>query len=144
MAQGSLGAARRFSLRCDPHKDQGSSIGGPRAESCPRAALDWSPECARKSSRGEVRRQTQFSAGCLASVLLGLIPMEGHTTGEILFTKIFPFFEVNNLDLAHVNMLVTDGAPLIAGLAARMAAVAPQMILLHCLIHQSLLCAKLR
>ena len=41
-----------------------------------------------------------------------------------------------------------DGAPSMAGreqgLAARMAAVAQQMRSLHCLIHQSLLCAKLR
>ena len=73
--------------------------------------------------------------------------MEGHTTGEILFTKIASFFEENKLDLARVNMLVTDGAPSMAGreqgLAARMAAAAPQLRSVHCLIHQSLLCAKL-
>lgn len=36
--------------------------------------------------------------------LLVLFPMEGHTTGEILFAKIAAFFEENNLDLASVNM----------------------------------------
>lgn len=44
-------------------------------------------------------------------------------------------------------MLVTDGAPSMLGssqgLAARMTGAAPQMRSLHCLIHQSLLCAKL-
>ena len=89
-----------------------------------------------------------FDGECFRENLLVLIPMEGQTTGEILFTKIASFFKVNNLDLARVNMLVTDGAPSMAGreqgLAARMAAVAQQMRSLHCLIHQSLLCAKLR
>lgn len=88
-----------------------------------------------------------FDGECFREDLLGLIPLEGHTTGEILFTKIASFFEENNLDLARVNMLVTDGAPSMVGrdqgLAARMAAVAPHMRSLHCLIHQSLLCAKL-
>ena len=67
-----------------------------------------------------------FDGECFREDLLGLIPMEGHTTGEILFTKIASFFEENNLDLARVNMLVTDGAPSMVGrdqgLAGRMAA----------------------
>ncbi|KAJ8333792.1 hypothetical protein SKAU_G00411110 [Synaphobranchus kaupii] len=88
-----------------------------------------------------------FDGECFREELLGLIPLEGHTTGEILFTKIASFFEDNKLDLARVNMLVTDGAPSMAGrqqgLAARIKAVAPQLRSVHCLIHQSLLCAKL-
>uniref|UniRef100_A0A8C5ET12 HAT C-terminal dimerisation domain-containing protein n=1 Tax=Gouania willdenowi TaxID=441366 RepID=A0A8C5ET12_GOUWI len=88
-----------------------------------------------------------YDGACFHEDLLGLIPLEGQTTGEILFAKISAFFEENNLDLARINMLVTDGAPSMVGrdqgLAARMAAVAPQMRSLHCLIHQSLLCAKL-
>lgn len=88
-----------------------------------------------------------FDGECFREDLLGLIPMEGRTTGEILFNKITTFFTENNLDLARINMLLTDGAPSMAGreqgLAARMTAVAPQLRSLHCLIHQSLLCAKL-
>uniref|UniRef100_A0A673BUB5 DUF4371 domain-containing protein n=1 Tax=Sphaeramia orbicularis TaxID=375764 RepID=A0A673BUB5_9TELE len=88
-----------------------------------------------------------FNGECFRKDLLGLIPLEGHTTGEILFNKIVSFFEEYNLDLACVSMLVMDGAPSMMGrdqgLAARMAAAAPQMRSLHCLIHQSLLCAKL-
>lgn len=51
-----------------------------------------------------------FDGECFREDLLGLIPMEGHTIGEILFTKIASYFEENYLDLARVNMLVTDGA----------------------------------
>uniref|UniRef100_A0AAY5KSX4 DUF4371 domain-containing protein n=1 Tax=Esox lucius TaxID=8010 RepID=A0AAY5KSX4_ESOLU len=48
---------------------------------------------------------------------LGLIHLVGQATGEVLFNTI--------------------------GLSARLAAVAPHLRSLHCLIHQSLLCAKL-
>lgn len=79
--------------------------------------------------------------------ILGLLPLGGHTTGEVIFNAIVSFFEENKLDLGRINMLVTDGAPAMAGriqgLSARLAAVAPQLRSLHCLIHQSVLCAKL-
>ena len=49
--------------------------------------------------------------------------------------------------MRRVCMLVTDGAPSMTGkvngLAARWSAVAPQMIPLHCIVHQTVLCAKL-
>lgn len=84
---------------------------------------------------------------CFKEELLGLIPLEGRTTGEILFEKIVAFFKDNGLDLQKVNLLVTDGAPSmtgkIKGLCARMSAVAPKMQCLHCLIHQSVLCSQL-
>ena len=47
-----------------------------------------------------------FDGKCFREDLLGLIPMQGHTNGEILFTKIASFFEENNLDLVLVNMLL--------------------------------------
>lgn len=72
-----------------------------------------------------------------------VIPREGCTTGEILFTKIASFFQENNLVLAYMTGGVPSMVGSFQGLAARMAAVAPQLRSLHCLIHQSLLCAKL-
>lgn len=78
---------------------------------------------------------------------MGLLPLDGHTTGEILFEKISSFFEDNDLDMKRVCMLVTDGAPSMAGkfsgLAARWSTVVPQMTVLHCIVHQTVLCAKL-
>uniref|UniRef100_A0A3Q0T044 SPIN-DOC-like zinc-finger domain-containing protein n=1 Tax=Amphilophus citrinellus TaxID=61819 RepID=A0A3Q0T044_AMPCI len=60
---------------------------------------------------------------------------------------IVDFFRDNRLDLKRVNLLVTDGAPSMAGkikgLSAWLSAVAPKMKSLHCLIHQSVLCAQL-
>ena len=88
-----------------------------------------------------------FDGECFREDLLGLIPLDGHTTGEILFEKVISFFRENQLELSRINMLVTDGAPAMSGrtrgLSARLADVAPQLRSLHCLIHQSLLCAKL-
>ena len=79
--------------------------------------------------------------------LLGLIPLEGHTTGEVIFQKIVSFFNEHELDLQKVCLLVTDGAPAmvgrVQGLVARLSAIAPHMQYLHCIIHQSVLCAKL-
>lgn len=84
---------------------------------------------------------------CFREELLGLIPVEGRTTDEILFDKIVAFFKDNELDLEKINLLVTDGAPSmtgkIKGLCARLSALAPKMQSLHCLIHQSVLCSQL-
>ncbi len=79
--------------------------------------------------------------------LLGLIPLEGHATGEVMFQKIVAFFKVRELDLQKVCLLVTNGTPAmigrLQGLVARLSTVAPHMQFLHCIIHQSVLCAKL-
>ncbi len=67
--------------------------------------------------------------------------------GDIAFGKISAFFKDNGLDMMCVCMLVTDGAPSMTGkvnvLAAHWSAVAPQLISLHCIVHQAVLCAKL-
>uniref|UniRef100_A0A3Q1CR85 HAT C-terminal dimerisation domain-containing protein n=1 Tax=Amphiprion ocellaris TaxID=80972 RepID=A0A3Q1CR85_AMPOC len=84
---------------------------------------------------------------CFREELLCLLPLKGHTTGEIFFDKISAFFQANGLDVARVCMLVTDAASSMAGrvngLAARWAAVAPRVTTLHCIVHQTVLCAKL-
>ncbi|KAJ4934895.1 hypothetical protein JOQ06_007676, partial [Pogonophryne albipinna] len=88
-----------------------------------------------------------FDGECFREDLLGLIPLDGHTTGEVMFHKVVSFFKEHKLGLDRINMLVTDGAPAMSGgtqrLSARLADVAPQLRSLHCLIHQSFLCAKL-
>lgn len=79
--------------------------------------------------------------------LLCLLPLKGHTTGEVVFGNISAFFEQNDLDMKRVCMLVTDGAPSMAGkisgLVARWSAIAPKLTSLHCIVHQTVLCAKL-
>ena len=88
-----------------------------------------------------------FDGKCFREELLGLLPLKGHTTSEVLFEKISTFFEDKGLDMRRVCMLVTDGAASMTGkvngLAARWSAVAPRMIPLHCIVHQTVLCAKL-
>uniref|UniRef100_A0A673J126 HAT C-terminal dimerisation domain-containing protein n=1 Tax=Sinocyclocheilus rhinocerous TaxID=307959 RepID=A0A673J126_9TELE len=64
-----------------------------------------------------------------------LIPLEGHTTGDIIFMKLEELFRLHSLSFEKVNLIVTDGAPAME--------IAPQIHGLHCLIHQSVLCARL-
>ncbi|XP_058626113.1 SCAN domain-containing protein 3-like [Onychostoma macrolepis] len=101
------------------------------------------------SDTSNIRRVEILAAAviCFREELLCLLPLEGHTTGDIVFGKISAFFKDNGLDMTRVCMLVTDGAPSMTGkvngLAARWSAVAPQLISLHCIVHQAVLCAKL-
>uniref|UniRef100_A0A8C6Q1A1 HAT C-terminal dimerisation domain-containing protein n=1 Tax=Nothobranchius furzeri TaxID=105023 RepID=A0A8C6Q1A1_NOTFU len=79
--------------------------------------------------------------------LLCLPPLKGRTTGEVFFDKISTFFQNNDLDMTRVCLLVTDGAPSIAGringLAMCWSAVAPGMKSLHLNVHQVVLSPKL-
>ncbi|KAJ4921943.1 hypothetical protein JOQ06_021714 [Pogonophryne albipinna] len=47
--------------------------------------------------------------------LLALIPLEGNTTGEIIFEKVEELFKKHGLLLQKVNLIVTDGAPAMVG-----------------------------
>lgn len=77
--------------------------------------------------------------------LLFLIPLKGQTTGDILFAK--EQFKRHLLPLEKIYFIVTDGAPSMVGkrrgLVSRLKEVAPNIQALHCLIHQTVLCAKL-
>ena len=72
-------------------------------------------ESADNSDVAQLCLYVRFFGECFHEDLLGLIPMEGHTTSEIIFTKIASFLKENNMDLACINILVTDGAPLDGG-----------------------------
>ena len=64
--------------------------------------------------------------------LLGLILMEGPTTGEPMFLKIITLFNQCEVDLQKVSLLVTDGAPAMIGrfqgLTVKLASVAPHAV----------------
>ncbi|KAL0146797.1 hypothetical protein M9458_057736 [Cirrhinus mrigala] len=79
--------------------------------------------------------------------LLFLFPLEGHTTEEAIYAKLEELFKLHSVSFERVNLIVTDGAPAMVGkhrgLVSRLKEHAPQMHALHCLIHQSVLCARL-
>ncbi|RXN13362.1 SCAN domain-containing 3-like isoform X2 [Labeo rohita] len=79
--------------------------------------------------------------------LLALLPLEDNTTADIIFGKLEDFFKSHGLPLDKINLTVTDGAPAMIGknkgLVSRIRTVAPKTNALHCIIHQSVLCAKL-
>ena len=45
--------------------------------------------------------------------LLALIPMEGHTTGDIIVTKLSERFERLSLSFEKINLLVTEAASML-------------------------------
>jgi len=79
--------------------------------------------------------------------LLALLPLEDNSTADIIFGKLEDFFKSHGLSLDKINLTVTDGAPAMIGknkgLVSRIKTVAPKTNALHCIIHQSVLCAKL-
>lgn len=86
-------------------------------------------------------------AGQFREELLTVLPLLGTTKGEDIFNAIKGFFEANEIPIDKVTSLLTDGAPAMLGgnlgVAARMKAVCPGLLSFHCIIHNSVLCAKL-
>jgi len=80
--------------------------------------------------------------------LLALLPLEDNSTADIIFGKLEDFFKSHGLSLDKINLTVTDGAPAMIvinkGLVSRIKTVAPKTNALHCIIHQSVLCAKVK
>lgn len=56
-----------------------------------------------------------FDCKIFREELLGLLLLDGHTTGEVVFEKMSAFFIDNGLDMERVCMFVTDGAPSMTG-----------------------------
>ncbi|KAL0204235.1 hypothetical protein M9458_002253, partial [Cirrhinus mrigala] len=47
--------------------------------------------------------------------LLALLPLEDHTTADIIFGKLEDLFKSHGLPLDKINLTVTDGAPAMIG-----------------------------
>ncbi|XP_076137839.1 zinc finger BED domain-containing protein 5-like [Alosa pseudoharengus] len=47
--------------------------------------------------------------------LLALIPLEGNTTGDVMFAKVEELFKQHALPFEKINLIVTDGAPAMVG-----------------------------
>lgn len=88
-----------------------------------------------------------FNGDIFKEEFLCLLPLSTNTTGEVMFTAVKAFFEEHGLDLGKINLLVTDGCPSMIGkdrgFASRLCSEYPTVHTLHCVIHQSVLCAKL-
>ncbi|XP_054767064.2 SCAN domain-containing protein 3-like [Lytechinus pictus] len=87
------------------------------------------------------------SSGTFREELLELLPLTGSTTSSDIFSTISSFFDAHGISIAKVKSLLTDGAPAMVGkktgVAARMKEVSPGLLSFHCLIHNSVLCAKI-
>ncbi|XP_029905790.1 general transcription factor II-I repeat domain-containing protein 2B-like [Myripristis murdjan] len=88
-----------------------------------------------------------FDGKTFREELLCLLPLPGHATGEVIFNELTQFFEKHGLNVRKIVSVVTDGAPSMVGrhkgLVSRLSAVNPALQSFHCIIHKSVLCAKL-
>ena len=79
--------------------------------------------------------------------ILGIYTMEGRTTGADIQTGLMFVLKQMEINLNKIVSIATDGAPSIIcvhqGLVTRLKEQCPHIISYHCLIHQSVLCAKL-
>ncbi|XP_076388965.1 general transcription factor II-I repeat domain-containing protein 2A-like [Megachile rotundata] len=79
--------------------------------------------------------------------LLTLLPLHDRTTGQILFECFQEFMNNNNLSYQKILSVDTDGAPAMIGktngFVTLLKQINSKVISLHCIIHQSVLCAKL-
>lgn len=73
--------------------------------------------------------------------------MQDKTTGRAIFEALMQRLEDLNLDPKKIVSVATDGAPAMVGrtqgLIGRMKEPQPNLLAFHCIIHQSVLCAKL-
>ena len=88
-----------------------------------------------------------FNGSIFVEDLLTKIPLYDRTRGEDIYDAVTGFFRDQNLDIARLVSITTDGAPaMIAprkGFVSRLKCDHPQMLSYHCIIHQGALCAKL-
>uniref|UniRef100_A0A3Q1D5X4 HAT C-terminal dimerisation domain-containing protein n=1 Tax=Amphiprion ocellaris TaxID=80972 RepID=A0A3Q1D5X4_AMPOC len=75
-----------------------------------------------------------FDGKTFREELLCLLPLTGRTTGEVIFTVLTQFFVKNGLDVVVEQH---------KGLVSRLSAINPALLAFHCIIHKSVLCAKL-
>jgi hypothetical protein len=82
-----------------------------------------------------------------AEELLCLLPLVGHTGAQDVYTVLTEFLERHDIDRQRIVSLATDGAPSmigrVNGLAKRLTDDIPNLVTFHCIIHQSVLCARL-
>lgn len=80
--------------------------------------------------------------------LLTVLSLSGRTTGSIIFDTFKTFMERHNIPMDKIVGVATDGAPAMigrnTGFVKHLRDVCPKILACHCIIHESVLCAKLK
>ncbi|KAJ1187825.1 hypothetical protein NDU88_004595 [Pleurodeles waltl] len=82
--------------------------------------------------------------------VLCLLPLQGHTRGEDILDSICKYFETHHIPLDNLVSITTDGAPAIVGHDRGFVSLLKKKLTeqtvrdYHCIIHQHILCAKLK
>jgi hypothetical protein len=76
-----------------------------------------------------------------------LIPLTGQTTGQVLHQQVTEYLSNIDLPIEYLISVSTDGAPAMTGrengLEGRLRRDNDEILFVHCIIHQTVLCAKL-
>jgi hypothetical protein len=89
-----------------------------------------------------------FSDFTIKEDLLKFIPLEGHTTGQELFSHLKNIISSEKIPISKMVGLTTDGAPAMVGCDKGLVALCrkdetfPQFLSYHCIIHQQALCGN--
>lgn len=88
-----------------------------------------------------------FNGQLFREAFLTIIGMQGNATGLAIFEALMQGLKDLKLDPKRIVSVATDGAPAMVGrthgLIGRMKESYPHLLDFHCIIHQSVLCAKL-
>ena len=89
-----------------------------------------------------------FLDGSFYEDLLGVVSLEGRTTGAIIYNRFQNYMEEKDISINKIIGLATDGAPAMVGknngFLKHLQDVNSNVIAFHCIIHESVLCSKLR
>lgn len=89
-----------------------------------------------------------FDDGSVYEELICLLPLQGTTRGEDIFSEFVKHFEKRNIDLNKKFCVTTDGAPAMIGrhkgfVSLLIERMGRSVLNFHCIIHQESLCAKI-
>ncbi|XP_076810439.1 general transcription factor II-I repeat domain-containing protein 2A-like [Clavelina lepadiformis] len=89
-----------------------------------------------------------FHHGVFNEELLALITLHGNTTAAAIYDALISKLKELQLPIQNICALSTDGAPAMIGACHGVVTnlrteYCPDLIVIHCIIHQSVLCAKL-
>ena len=77
-----------------------------------------------------------------------LIPLTNRTTGEDIYKGFKTFMNAHNIPLDKIVGVATDGAPAMvgrhSGFVKHLRDINPTIVAFHCIIHETVLCAKLK
>ena len=138
-------STRRTELLADDLSKQ--LCGAMQNADCISLAVDESTDTTDNAQLVVFVRYYDEARGEFIEDVLELLNLSGQTRGEDIYAAISAMLNEKEIDVKKVVSITTDGAPAMVGgekgLVGRLRQHHPGLIGYHCIIHQSVLCARL-